>query len=101
MISRNICAGFKAAGVYPLDSAAFIVHTASSDVTDSPACSSSLEFVPMYSHIARSQTQTCSVVHSEGGRTFSIEGYDLSNDPKYISWLHIHHPDEAISIFVN
>ena len=23
------------------------------------------------------------------------EGYDLSNDPKYISWLHIHHPDEV------
>ena len=23
------------------------------------------------------------------------EGYDLSSDPKYISWLHIHHPDEA------
>ena len=23
------------------------------------------------------------------------EGYDLSNDPKYFSWLHIHHSDEA------
>ena len=48
MIPRNICAGFKAAGVYPLDSAAFIARTVSSDVTDSPAHSSSLKFVPMH-----------------------------------------------------
>ena len=58
MIPRNICAGFKAAGVYPLDTAAFIVCTASSDITDSPAHSSSLEFVPMYSHIAPKSRRT-------------------------------------------
>ena len=25
-------------------------------------------------------------------------GYDLSNDLRYISWLHIHHPEEAIRL---
>ena len=97
MIPRNICAGFKAAGVYPLDSAAFIARTASSDVTDSPAHSSSLKFVPMYSPIAPKSRRTQSLTQEEEKhfqQRFE-EGYDLSNDPKYISWLHIHHPDEA------
>ena len=40
MIPYNICAAFKAAGVYPLDSTAFIACTAASDVTDSPVCHS-------------------------------------------------------------
>ena len=52
MIPRNICAGFKAVGVYPLDSTVFIAHTAASDLTDSPLPSCSLKFVPMYSSIA-------------------------------------------------
>ena len=39
--------------MYPLDSAAFIARTVSSDVTDSPAHSSSLKFVPMHVAIAQ------------------------------------------------
>ena len=52
MVPRNISAGFKTAGVYPLDSAAFVAHTAVSDSNGSLLPSSSLKFVPMYSPIA-------------------------------------------------
>ena len=35
MVPRNIFAGFKAAGVYPLDSAAFVARTAARDSNSS------------------------------------------------------------------
>ena len=97
MVPHNICAGFKAAGVYPLDSAAFVARTAASDPNDSPLPSSSLKFVPMYSPIApkNRRAQSFTQEEKENFQQRYDEGYDLSNDPKYFSWLHIHHPDEA------
>lgn len=97
MIPQNICAGFKAAGVYPLDSTAFIARTAASDTANSPVPSSALKFVPMYSPIApkNRRAQSFTQKEEEKFQQWYEEGYDLSNDPKYISWLHVHHPDEA------
>ena len=97
MVPHNICAGFKAAGVYSLDSAAFVARTAASDPNDSPLPSSSLKFVPMYSPIApkNRHAQSFTQEEKENFQQRYDEGYDLSNDPKYFSWLHIHHPDEA------
>ena len=69
---------------------------AESDLTDSPLPSCSLKFMPMYSPIAPKTRRARSFTQEE--EKFQIryeEGYDLSNDPKYISWLHIHYPDEA------
>ena len=97
MVPRNISAGFKAAGVYPLDSAAFVAHTAASDSNSSPLPSSSLKFVPMYSPIApkNRRAQSFTQEEKENFQQRYDEGYDLSSDPKYFSWLHIHYPDEA------
>ena len=97
MVPRNISAGFKAAGVYPLDSAAFVARTAASDSNGSLLPSSSLKFVPMYSPIApkNRRAQSFTQEEKENFQQRYDEGYDLSNDPKYFSWLHIHHPDEA------
>ena len=89
MVPHNICAGFKAAGVYPLDSAAFVARTAASDPNDSPLPSSSLKFVPMYSPIApkNRRAQSFTQEEKENFQQRYDEGYDLSNDPKYFSWL--------------
>ena len=65
MVPYNICAGFKAAGVYPLDSAAFVARTAASDPNDSPLPSSSLKFVPMYSPIAPKNRRAQSFTQEE------------------------------------
>ena len=93
MVPRNICAGFKATGVYPLDSTVF---TANSDLAKSPP-SSALKFVPMYSPIAPKSKRilTCSEEKGESFRQRYEDGPDLSNDPKFFSWLHVNHPDEA------
>ena len=96
MVPPNICAGFKAAGVYPLDLAAFIARTATNDPNNSPLPSSSLKFVPMCP-IAPKNRHVPSFTQEEieNFQRRYDERYDLSNDPKYFSWLHIHHPDEA------
>ena len=99
MVPHNICAGFKAAGVYPLDSAAFVARTAASDPKfhDCPLPSFSLKFVSMYSPIVPKNrcAQSFTQEEEENFQQRYEEGYDLSNEPKYFSWLHIHHPDEA------
>jgi hypothetical protein len=48
----------------------------------------------MYSPIAPRNRRAQSFTQKEEENWYE-EKYDLSNDPKYISWLHIHHPDEA------
>ena len=97
MVPSTICAGFKTAGVYPLDSTAFVARIATSDPNNSPLPSSTLKFVPMYSPITPKsrRAQSFTQEEKENFQRRYDEGYDLSNDPKYFSWLHIHHPDEA------
>ena len=80
MVPCNICAGFKAAGVYLLDSAAFVAHTAANDSNDNPLPSSSLKFVPMYSPIApkNRRAQSFTQDEKENFQQRYDEGYDLS-----------------------
>ena len=93
MIPHNICAGFKATGVYPLDSTVF---TAINDLRKSPP-PSSIKFVPMYSPIAPRSKRVlmCSEEEEEIYRQRYEDGPDLSSDPKFLSWLQVNHPDEA------
>ena len=70
MVLPTICAGFKAAGVYPLDSAVFVARTAASDPNNSPLPSSSLKLVPMYSPIAPKNRRAQSLTQEES-KTFN------------------------------
>ena len=98
MVPKNICAGFKGTGVYPLDSTVFTARTSTQGPNSSPLSTSMLKFVPMYSPITPLRSRCTISFIQEEEQLFQHRyenGYDLSNDPKYISWLHIHHPEEA------
>ena len=57
--------------------------------------------MPKNSPIALLKTRCARSFTNEEEKLFQRRfenGYDLLNDPRYISWLHIHHPEEAIRL---
>ncbi len=107
MTMKNVIAGFKTTGIYPVDRNAVIKkveydHTSVSETT--------LPFLPMTSPMPRkknwcrppissSQPTSCTFTSAETAlfeRRYENQ-YDLTTDKQYNRWLSLNHPDNPLN----
>ena len=95
MTMTNIIAGFRVAGVYPVNRLA--VSGRGKTVSESLAERTGLEFIPLYSpsHRRNHAIKPALTFTAEEIALFQTrfeEGYDL-NDQRYRRWLRMYHPE--------
>ncbi|CAI8012615.1 hypothetical protein GBAR_LOCUS8090 [Geodia barretti] len=95
MTMTNVIAGFRTAGVYPLNRLA--VAGKSKTACESLAEKTGLKFIPLYSpsHRRTQAVRTGTTFEPEEMTLFQTrfeEGYDLG-DERYESWLRMYHPE--------
>ena len=95
MTMTNVIAGFRTAGVYPLNRLA--VAGKSKTACESLAERTGLKFIPLYSpsHRRTQAVRTGTTFEPEEMTLFQTrfeEGYDLG-DERYESWLRMYHPE--------
>ena len=110
MTPKNVIAGFKATGVFPLDRSA--IHIPGEEYEcDSPiAAGKSITYLPLYSPAPScrrsvftslspaAEDATSEIFSPEELRKFECrfeEGFNLKRDERYNKWLKIHHPESA------
>ena len=94
MTMTNVIAGFRVAGVYPLNRLAVVMKD---KTTESLAERTGLKFIPLYSpsHRRPQAVEAATTFEPEEISLFQTrfeEGYDLE-DERYESWLRMYHPE--------
>ena len=98
MNMKNVVAGFRYTGIYPLNRSALIPEE-KEEKEKSLAYRTGLKFIPLYSPLRYNsrKSATCIEFTEEEAEKFQRrfeEGYDLDSDEHYNSWKQFYHPTE-------